>query len=50
MAGALDDIGGGAQFDNLPQVHDCDAIGDVLHHRQIVRDEDQRQVHLPHEL
>src|SRR5665647_314683 len=28
-----------ALFDQLPQVHDGDLVGQVLHHRQVVRDE-----------
>ena len=35
------DFQAGADFDDAPEIHDGDAMADVLHDRQIVRDKDQ---------
>ena len=34
-------------LDDLAQVHHGDPVGDVLHHREVVRDEQIREVELP---
>jgi len=39
-----------AELDDLAEIHDGDPVRDVLSHRKIVGDEDQGQIHLPHEL
>ena len=41
---------GGSEFDDLSEIHHGNAIGDVFHDRQIVRDEDEREIHLPAKL
>ena len=33
-------------FNDAAQIHHCDAVADVLHHREIVRDEEVREVKL----
>ena len=50
VAWTFDHVDGGAQFNDLAEVHHGDAIRDVFYHRQIVGDEDKRQMHLPAEL
>ena len=46
----VDHGGGPAQFDDFPEVHHGHPVGDVLHHRKVVGDEDQAQVHPPHQV
>ena len=43
MSGCVEDIGFGAQFDQVPGVHHGDAIGNVRNNGEIVRDEEHRQ-------
>jgi hypothetical protein len=38
-----------AEFDNFSEIHHRDPVGDVLHHRQIVRDEDHAQAEFARE-
>src|SRR5882672_1313143 len=46
----LEDLSRFADLYNLAEIHHCDAVGDVFHHGEIVRDEDEREVHLAGEL
>ncbi len=39
VAGVGEDAGGGAGLDGAAEVHDGDPVGEVAHHRQVVRDE-----------
>ena len=41
------DIIGVREFNDSPEVHDRDAVGDVLHDREIMRDEQVAEPHLP---
>lgn len=41
MEGIGEDIQGRADLDDAPEIHDGDAVGDVFHDREIVRDEDE---------
>ena len=50
MPRALDHLGGAAELDDLPKVHDGDAVGDVLHHRKVVRDKNEAEIHPADEL
>ena len=50
MLRALDDVGGGAELDDLAEIHDGDAIGDVFHDRKIMGDEDETETHLFYQL
>ena len=40
-------LAGGRYFDDAAQVHDCDAVGDVADHGQVVGDQDQSGAVLP---
>ena len=44
MGGVPVDVVRRREFDNPAEVHDRDPIGDVLHHREIVRDEEVAEV------
>ena len=44
MAGAMDDLGCGAELDEPASVHDADAVGEVGHHGKIVRDVNESAV------
>ena len=46
MLRALVDVVPVADLDDLAEVHDRDPLAEVPHHRQVVRDEDERQVQL----
>ena len=46
VARALVHVVGGADLDDLAEVHHRDAVGDVAHHREVVRDEDVREAQL----
>ena len=39
-----------ADLDDAAEVHHGDAVGDMLHHRQIVRDENHGELHLAREV
>ena len=39
----------GSDLDDVPQIHDRDAIADVTHGAQVVRDHEQRQIEAPPE-
>ncbi len=43
MAGLAVEIRGRRHLDDLAEVHDRDGVGDVLHHREVVRDEEVRE-------
>ena len=47
VAGPLVDVVDGADFDDLSEIHDQHAVGDILHHIQIMGDEDIRESQLP---
>ena len=38
------DLGGGADLHQLPRVHDRDPVGELQQQRQVVRDEQDREV------
>jgi hypothetical protein len=44
MRRPLVDASCGPNLDQLPQVHDADPVSQVPHHRQVVRDDDVRQI------
>ncbi len=44
MLGTAEKVMGGGQLDDFPIFHDRDAIADLMDHREVVRDEDQREV------
>ena len=46
VKGSAKDRLGRAQFDDLAQVHHSDAVADVLHYAQIVRDEEVSETKL----
>src|SRR6266513_199703 len=46
MLGVAEQLFGLRQFHDLPEVHDGDPVADVLHDRQVVRDEQVRQPEL----
>ena len=50
VARAFDDVGGTAEFDDFPEVHDGDAVGNVFYDREVVGDEHEAEVHFAHEL
>ena len=50
MQGVAEDVGGGAVFHQAAQIHDAHSVGDVLHHGQIVGDEQVGQLVLLLEL
>ena len=41
-AGVVDDVAGSAECDAAAGVEDCDAVGDLHHHRHVVLDQQQR--------
>jgi len=43
VSGPGEDRLAGAVLDELPEVHDSDLVGEVLHCRQVVRDEEARE-------
>ena len=47
MSGPLEDRLDRSHFHDPTQVHDRDRVADILHHREIVADEDVRQIPLP---
>ena len=47
MRWALVDVRPGSDLDDTSEVHDGDAVGDVPHEREIVRDEEVRQPEVP---
>ena len=44
MIGRREDLVGRALLDDVAEIHDDDAVGDVAHHRQIVADEQHRRL------
>ena len=50
MQRALENLCGRAELDNFSEIHHGDAIGDVFDDGEIVRNENQRQLHLAREL
>ena len=46
MGGSVEHLVRRADFDDPAEVHDGDAVGDVAHHRKIVRDEQVGQAEL----
>ena len=46
MQRVLVELGRRRDFDDPAEIHDCDAIGDVPHDREVVRDEQIREVEL----
>ena len=50
MEGAFEHVGGRAKLDDLAKIHHSNAIGDVLHDGEVVRDKDHGQAHLARKL
>ena len=46
MAWAVEELVGGPELDHAAEVHDRDPVGDLPDHREVVRDEDVREVEL----
>jgi hypothetical protein len=50
MAWRFEHIGGRADLDDAPGVHDCDAVGEAGDHREVVGDPDQRRARIARQL
>ncbi len=50
VAGTFHDVGRGSELDDFPEIHHGDAIRDMFHHGEIVRDKNQGEMHLAAEL
>lgn len=50
VAGTFHDVGCGAELDDFSKIHHGDAIRDVFHHGEIVRDKNQGEMHFAAEL
>ena len=46
MQRLLQNRAGLTKLDNFSEIHHPDSVGDMFHNREIVRDEDKRQLHL----
>ena len=50
MAGGADEGAGGGRFHHLAEIEHQDPVGDVLHHTEVVGDEDEREVEVALEI
>ena len=45
VLGCPEEVGAGCELDDLPEVHDADAVAEVLDRREVVGDEEAREAH-----